>query len=181
MNALDAHAPLPEVLETGATRMRCLSEAVGGLRRTGYAHHIERLMLFGNLVLLTGTEPTAARDWFHGAFIDGYDWVMAPNVLGMATWADGGRMMTKPYAASGRYVDRMSDHCAQCVYQPGTRTGDAACPFTTLYWDFLARNRERLAGNHRMGMMLRNLDRIDVDEQAEISARAGRLRRHFDA
>jgi deoxyribodipyrimidine photolyase-related protein len=181
MNALDAHAPLPDVLETGVTRMRCLSQAVGGLRRTGYAHHIERLMLFGNLVLLAGTEPVAARDWFHRAFIDGYDWVMAPNVLGMATWADGGQMMTKPYAASGRYVDRMSDHCKDCVYEPGARTGAAACPFTTLYWDFLARNRERLEGNHRMTMMLRNLDRIDTDEQSEISARAGRLRRHFDA
>ncbi len=181
MNALDAHAPLPEVLETGRTRMHCLSEAVGGLRRSGYAHHIERLMLFGNLVLLTGTEPAAARDWFHRAFIDGYDWVMAPNVLGMATWADGGRMMTKPYAASGRYVDRMSDLCGSCVYEPGARTGDAACPFTTLYWDFLARNRDRLAGNHRMGMMLRNLDRIDAEEQAEISTRADRLRHNFDA
>ena len=181
MNALDAHAPLPDVLETGTTRMRCLSQAVGGLRRTGYAHHIERLMLFGNLVLLTGTEPAAARDWFHRTFIDGYDWVMAPNVLGMATWADGGRMMTKPYAASGRYVDRMSDHCANCVYEPGARTGDAACPFTTLYWDFLARNRERLKDNHRMTMMLRNLDRIEPRELTEISARAGRLRRDFDA
>ena len=181
MNALNAHAPLPDVLETGVTRMRCLSQAVGGLRRTGYAHHIERLMLFGNLVLLAGTEPAAARDWFHRAFIDGYDWVMAPNVLGMATWADGGRMMTKPYAASGRYVNRMSDHCTHCVYEPGTRVGAEACPFTTLYWDFLARNRERLQGNHRMGMMLRNLDRIDAEERAEISSRASRLRRHFDA
>ena len=181
MNALDAHSPLPDVLETGATRMRCLSEAVGGLRRSGYAHHIERLMLFGNLVLLTGTQPAAAQDWFHRAFIDGYDWVMAPNVLGMATWADGGRMMTKPYAASGRYVDRMSDHCGHCVYEPGARTGDDACPFTTLYWDFLARNRERLQGNHRMAMMLRNLDRIAPAEQAEIAARASRLIRNFDA
>jgi deoxyribodipyrimidine photolyase-related protein len=181
MNALDAHAPLPGVLETGATRMRCMSQAVGGLRRTGYAHHIERLMLFGNLLLLTGTEPAAARDWFHRAFIDGYDWVMAPNVLAMATWADGGQMMTKPYAASGRYVDRMSDHCAHCRYQPKARTGDDACPLTTLDWDFLARNRERLEGNHRMKMMLHNLDRIDPNEQAVISARAGRLRRNFDA
>ena len=130
---------------------------------------------------LPGPEPGVARDWFHRAFIDGYDWVMAPNVLGMATWADGGRMMTKPYAASGRYVDRMSDHCAHCVYEPRARKGEDACPFTTLYWDFLARNRERLEGNHRMGMMLRNLDRIDAKEQAEISSRAGRLRRTFDA
>jgi deoxyribodipyrimidine photolyase-related protein len=181
MNALDAHAPLPEVLLTGETRMRCLSEAVGGLRKTAYAHHIERLMLFGNLVLLCGTDPGRARDWFHRAFIDGYDWVMAPNVLGMATWADGGRMMTKPYAASGRYIDRMSDHCGRCTYRPGRRTGEDACPFTTLYWDFLARNRPRLAGNHRMAMMLRNLDRIEAPELAEISRRARRLRTNFDA
>ncbi len=181
MNALDARGPLPAVLEDGDTEMRCLSEAVGGLRRTAYAHHIERLMLFGNLVLLCETEPSHALDWYHRAFIDGYDWVMAPNVLGMATWADGGRMMTKPYAASGRYVDRMSDHCGRCVYDPGTRTGDRACPFTTLYWDFLARHRRRFAGNPRMRMMLRNLDRIDAPQLAEISQRAGRLRANFDA
>ncbi len=181
MNALDAHAALPEVLITGETRMRCLSEAVGGLRQTAYAHHIERLMLFGNLVLLCGTEPSLALDWFHRAFIDGYDWVMAPNVLGMATWSDGGRMMTKPYAAGGRYVDRMSDHCGRCVYRPGRRTGDDACPFTTLYWDFLARNRQRLAGNHRMAIVLRNLDRIEAPELAQITQRGRRLRTSFDA
>ncbi len=181
MNALRAQAPLPTVLEDGETEMRCLSEAVGGLRRTAYAHHIERLMLFGNLVLLCGTEPAQALDWYHRAFIDGYDWVMAPNVLGMATWADGGRMMTKPYAASGRYVDRMSDHCGACAYEPGARTGARACPFTTLYWDFLARHRQRFAGNPRMRMMLRNLDRIDASQLAEISQRSRRLRAHFDA
>ena len=158
MNALDAHAPLPAVLETGETSMACLADAVGGLRCTAYAHHIERLMLFGNLVLLCGTEPAAALDWFHRAFIDGYDWVMAPNVLGMATWADGGAMMTKPYAASGRYVDRMSTYCAGCRYDPGTRVGDEACPFTTLYWDFLSRNRRVLGANRRMGPVLGNLE-----------------------
>ena len=119
MNALGADAPLPAVLETGETEMACLADAVGGLRATGYAHHIERLMLFGNLVLLTGTDPGQAVDWYHRAFIDGYAWVMGPNVLGMATWADGGQMMTKPYAASGRYVNRMSDHCHGCRYDPG--------------------------------------------------------------
>jgi deoxyribodipyrimidine photolyase-related protein len=181
MNALSAQSALPAVLETGETQMRCLADAVGGLRRTAYAHHIERLMLFGNLVLLTGVHPQAARDWFHRAFIDGYDWVMAPNVLGMATWADGGEMMTKPYAASGRYIDRMSDHCRGCQYQPGVRTGDDACPFTTLYWDFLARNRERLSQTRRMQMPLKNLERIEPDELAEIRRRARSLRRNFDA
>ena len=181
MNALDAHGPLPAVLETGETSMACLADAVGGLRATAYAHHIERLMLFGNLVLLCGTEPAAALDWYHRAFIDGYDWVMAPNVLGMATWADGGEMMTKPYAASGRYVDRMSTHCGQCRYDPGTRVGDDACPFTTLYWDFLSRNRRALQANRRMGPVLGNLDRIGDAERREIGRRATALRERFDA
>ncbi|MDQ2896609.1 MAG: cryptochrome/photolyase family protein [Actinomycetota bacterium] len=180
-NALEAHAPLPAVLETGETNMACLHDAVGGLRRTAYSHHIERLMLYGNLVLLCGTEPDAALDWYHRAFIDGYDWVMAPNVLGMATWADGGRMMTKPYAASGRYINRMSDYCASCAYRPDQRIGEQACPFTTMYWDFLARHQQRLAGNHRMAMPLRNLERIDENELAEIRQRAQALRSNFDA
>jgi deoxyribodipyrimidine photolyase-related protein len=181
MNALRAHGPLPAVLETGETEMACLADAVRGLRETAYAHHIERLMLFGNLVLLCGTEPRAALDWYHRAFIDGYDWVMAPNVLGMATWADGGEMMTKPYAASGRYVDRMSTYCRDCRYSPRARVGEDACPFTTLYWDFLARHRETLEANRRMGPVLGNLDRLGEDERQEIRARAGDLRAHFDA
>ena len=181
MNALGADRPLPAVLETGETEMACLSDAVGGLRRTGYAHHIERLMLFGNLVLLTGTDPALALDWYHRAFIDGYAWVMAPNVLGMATWADGGQMMTKPYAASGRYVNRMSDHCRGCRYDPGARVGEDACPFTTLYWDFLSRHRRTLQANRRMGPVLGNLDRIPDEERREIRARAQGLRARFDA
>jgi deoxyribodipyrimidine photolyase-related protein len=181
MNALRAHGDLPAVLETGETEMHCLADAVGGLRRTAYAHHIERLMLFGNLMLLTGVRPAIALDWFHRAFIDGYEWVMAPNVLGMATWADGGAMMTKPYAAGGRYVNRMSDHCGGCRYDPGRRTGDDACPFTTLYWEFLDRNRDRLADNRRMRLPLRNLERIDDAELEEIRRRGRALRRHFDA
>jgi deoxyribodipyrimidine photolyase-related protein len=181
MNALRAQAPLPEVLWGGPTEMRCVGDAVGGLRETAYAHHIERLMLFGNLVLLLGVHPRAALDWFHHAFIDGYEWVMAPNVLGMATFADGGRMMTKPYAAGGRYVQRMSDHCGGCRYRPDRRTGDDACPFSTLYWDFLDRNRERLGGNHRMRIAYRNLDAIDRGELDEIRRRGRALRREFRA
>jgi deoxyribodipyrimidine photolyase-related protein len=180
-NALDAAGRLPALLEGAPTQMRCLDRAVSGLRETAYAHHIERLMLFGNLMLLAGTHPQIARDWYHRAFIDGYDWVMAPNVVGMATWADGGRMMTKPYAATGRYVNRMSDHCGRCAYRPGNRIGEAACPFTTLYWDFLARHRRRLASNRRMAMVLRNLDRIDADELDQIRRRAEALRAEFTA
>ena len=180
MNALRSRGSLPGALEDGQTDMQCLADAVGGLRRTAYAHHIERLMLFGNLMLLAGVDPSLARDWFHRAFIDGYDWVMAPNVLGMATWADGGAMMTKPYAASGRYVERMSDHCRRCRYEPGTRTGERACPFTTLYWDFLDRNRDQLASSRRMQLPLRNLERIDASELEQIRRRGRALRRRFD-
>jgi deoxyribodipyrimidine photolyase-related protein len=178
-NALDARRPVPQsiaALDPEATDMACLKDVLTGVRDTAYAHHIERLMVLGNLMLLLGVEPKAATDWFHGAFIDGYEWVMAPNVAGMALWADGGRMMSKPYAASGRYIDRMSDHCRGCRYSPAERTGEDACPFTTLYWDFLARNREKLAGNHRMNFQLRNLDRIDAGELATVKQRAGRLR-----
>jgi deoxyribodipyrimidine photolyase-related protein len=178
-NALDARRPVPQsiaALDPEATDMACLKDVLTGIRDTAYAHHIERLMVLGNLMLLLGVEPKAATDWFHGAFIDGYEWVMAPNVAGMALWADGGRMMSKPYAASGRYIDRMSDHCRGCRYSPAERTGEDACPFTTLYWDFLARNREKLAGNHRMNFQLRNLDRIHAGELATVKQRAGRLR-----
>jgi deoxyribodipyrimidine photolyase-related protein len=156
--------------------MRCVADAVAGLKRTAYAHHIVRLMVFGNLSLLLGVRPDRVYDWFHHSFIDGYPWVMAPNALGMAAYADGGAMMTKPYAASGRYIDRMSDHCGGCRYDPTRRTGDDACPFTTLYWDFLDRNRGSLAGNRRMRMPYRNLERIDAAELDEIRERARVLR-----
>ncbi|MBV9048861.1 MAG: hypothetical protein JOY58_11365 [Solirubrobacterales bacterium] len=180
-NALGARSALPEVFRGGPTRMRCLDDALAGVERTAYAHHIVRLMLFGNLMLLLGVRPQEASDWFQRSFIDGYEWVMAPNVIGMATWADGGTMMTKPYAASGRYVDRMSDYCRRCTYDPGKRTGEDACPFTTLYWDFLDRHRKRLAGNRRMKMPYRNLERIDLRELSEIRRRASALRRDFEA
>jgi deoxyribodipyrimidine photolyase-related protein len=181
MNALGARTALPDAFWTGETEMRCLADVAAKVRDTGYAHHIERLMVAGNLMLLLGVRPAEAYEWFHHSFVDGYEWVMAPNVLGMATWADGGRMMTKPYAASGRYVNRMSDHCGTCRYDPGARTGDDACPLTTLYWDFLDRNRERLRDNRRMAMPYRNLDRIDRGELGDIRSRALGLRRSFAA
>jgi deoxyribodipyrimidine photolyase-related protein len=176
MNALRARADLPAAFADGDTDMRCVADAVAGLKRTAYAHHIVRLMVFGNLSLLLGVRPDRVYDWFHHSFIDGYPWVMAPNALGMAAYADGGAMMTKPYAASGRYIDRMSDHCGGCRYDPTRRTGDDACPFTTLYWDFLDRNRGSLAGNRRMRMPYRNLERIDAAELDEIRERARVLR-----
>ncbi|MFN8124423.1 MAG: cryptochrome/photolyase family protein [Thermoleophilia bacterium] len=181
MNALGADAPLPDLFRGGPTRMRCMADAVGGLGATGYAHHIERLMLFGNLMLLLGVRPSEALEWFTVSFVDGHEWVMAPNVLGMALHADGGRMMTKPYPASGAYVKRMSDHCRGCAYDPATRGGPRACPFTALYWDFLDRHRERWNANPRMRPMLRNLDRLDPAELAAARGRAAELRAAFDA
>ena len=181
MNALRARTRLPGAFWTAQTEMRCLADVAGKVRETAYAHHIERLMVAGNLMLLLGVRPSEAYAWFHRSFVDGYEWVMAPNVLGMATWADGGRMMTKPYAASGRYIDRMSDHCRECRYSAGERTGQDACPLTTLYWDFLDRNRGALAGNRRMAMPYRNLDRLDPSELDEIRSRALGLRRRFAA
>ncbi|MFN8112725.1 MAG: cryptochrome/photolyase family protein [Solirubrobacterales bacterium] len=180
-NALRAKRPLPDLLWTGDTEMRCVADAVTGLRETAYAHHIERLMLFGNLMLLLGCDPHACLDWFRDSFIDGNEWVMDANVLGMATYADGGGVMTKPYAATGRYIDRMSDHCGECRYDPKQRTGEEACPYSTLYWDFLDRNRERLADNHRMRMAYRNLERFDEEELDEIRSRARSLRRRAGA
>lgn len=181
MNALDARARLPRLFWTGETDMRCLRDAVGGLMATGYAHHIERLMLFGNLMLTAGVRPREALRWFTVTHVDGHDWVMAPNVLGMALWADGGRMMTKPYAATGRYVQRMSDHCTGCRYDPAARTGPGACPFTTLYWDFLARNREPLARSGRMALALRNLRGLEPRELAAVRTHAESLRADFTA
>jgi deoxyribodipyrimidine photolyase-related protein len=178
-NALGAHLPVPEAvanLDPEATDMACLKDVLAGVRDTAYAHHIERLMVLGNLMLLLGVEPEAATDWFHAAFIDGYEWVMAANVAGMALWADGGKMMSKPYAASGRYIDRMSDHCRDCRYSLNDRTSEDACPFTALYWDFLERNRESLSKNRRMWMPMKNLDRIDPDEIRLIRERAERIR-----
>ena len=180
MNALRADREVPHAFWGGPTDMRCLADVTTKLGATGYAHHIERLMVAGNLGLLLGIEPHRLYDWFHRGFVDGYEWVMAPNVLGMATWADGGVMMSKPYAASGRHVDRMSDHCGECRYEPGKRSGEDACPLTTLYWDFLDRNRDRLRSNPRMTMPYRNLDRIPSGELDEIRSGARRLRRDFD-
>ena len=174
-------SPLPELFWGGQTDMSCMEDAVGGLEQAAYAHHIQRLMLFGNLMMLIGADPREAFDWFHESFIDGYEWVMAANVYAMGLFADGGRMFTKPYAAGGRYVDRMSDYCGDCRYYPTKRTGEDACPFSFLYWDFLDRHSESLRGNRRLNMPYRNLDRMDPADMREIRRRGQALRERFDA
>lgn len=175
-NALDAHGDLPPAFWDGDTDLRCVASTVRDLLERGWVHHIPRLMILGNYGLLRGTDPHVLAEWFHGMFVDGYDWVMQPNVVGMSQWADGGVMATKPYAASASYINKMTTYCGGCVYNPRTRTDHDSCPFNALYWDFMSRNRQRLAGNHRMAMPLRTLDRFDEGERRRIRERARGLR-----
>ena len=143
------------------------------LREHGWVHHIPRLMVLGNYAMQRGWRPAQVTDWFHRSFVDGYDWVMVPNVVGMSQYADGGVMATKPYAGGGAYIDRMSDYCGGCRYDPKVRVGENACPFTAGYWAFLDRNRDALAGNPRMAQPLRGLDRLeDLDAVRRAGARA---------
>lgn len=165
-NALNATEPLPLVFSGQAdTQMRCVSDTLASVHAHGYAHHIQRLMVLANLSTLAGVNPQAFTEWMHGAFIDAYDWVMVPNVIGMGTFADGGEIATKPYVSSGAYIDRMSrDYCKPCRYDRSQRAGEDACPFTTLYWEFLDRNRDTLSKNHRLAQPYANLSRIsDID------------------
>lgn len=163
-NALRHDRPLPEFYWTGETNMLCLHQAITSTRDLAYAHHIERLMVLGNFALLAGVDPEAISNWFLVVYADAYEWVELPNVVGMSQFADGGRLGSKPYVSSGAYIDRMSDYCANCHYDVKQKTGDDACPFNALYWDFLARHERRLRGNQRMSPIYRNWDRM-ADEQ----------------
>ncbi|GAA2518801.1 deoxyribodipyrimidine photo-lyase [Winogradskya humida] len=170
-NKLGATTPLPKwfaELDADAVEARCLSDVLAGVRDRGWVHHIPRLMVLGNYAMQRGWRPGAMADWFHRAFVDGYEWVMTANVVGMSQYADGGRMSTKPYAGGGSYVNRMSDYCGGCRYDPKVRVGEKACPFTAGYWAFLERNEAALSGNHRMGQPLRGLHRLtDLDALVE--------------
>ena len=170
-NELRASGPLPKwfaELDADAVEARCLSDVLAGVRDRGWVHHIPRLMVLGNYAMQRGWRPGALADWFHRAFVDGYEWVMTANVVGMSQYADAGRMSTKPYAAGGAYLNRMSDYCGGCRYDPKVRVGDDACPYTAGYWAFLARHEERLAGNHRMRRPVQGLHRLtDLDALVE--------------
>jgi len=179
LNALDAQQPMPAFMWDGDTDMNCVRHAVGQLVEHAYAHHIQRLMVLGLFAMLLGVRPYDVHRWHLSMYIDAVDWVSLPNVLGMSQYADGGVVGSKPYCASGNYINRMSDYCAGCRFRPGKAAGDDACPFSTLYWDFLARNRSALEGNHRMGFQFKNLDRKDAGELRAIRARAGRLKTEF--
>ena len=174
-NALAASRPLPAFYWTGDTPMRCVAEVVGQTRAHAYAHHIQRLMVTGNLALLAGFRPIEVEAWYLAVFADAFEWVELPNTHGMALYADGGLLASKPYAASGAYIDRMSDYCGKCRYDPKAKSGPDACPFNPLYWNFLIENRSRLGGNPRLAMPYRNLDAMSAERRAEIAGDAGRI------
>lgn len=178
-NALNATAPLPEFYWTGATDMNCLRQAIRQTIAYGYAHHIQRLMVTGLFSLLLGVDPQAVHQWYLAVYVDAVEWVELPNSLGMSQFADGGVMASKPYAATGKYIQRMSNYCDGCQFNPAQATGDNACPFTTLYWDFLQRHKPLLVSNPRMSLQVTNLERKSATELTSIRKQATALRESF--
>lgn len=172
MNALSATRPLPALYWGGPTRMACMAEVVAQTRDHAYSHHIQRLMVTGNFALLAGLDVKEVQDWYLAVYSDAYEWVEMPNTLGMALFGDGGIVASKPYAASGKYIQRMSNFCKTCHYSPDDVTGSGACPFNALYWDFLARHRARLESNQRLPYVYANWDRFDEAKQQAIRNRA---------
>jgi deoxyribodipyrimidine photolyase-related protein len=172
LNALAAYRRLPSFYWTGQTKMRCMREAIGATIEHAYAHHIQRLMVTGNFALLAGLDPDAVDEWYLAVYADADEWVEMPNTRGMALFADGGIVGSKPYAASGAYINKMSDYCAGCAYDVKDAVGDRACPFNALYWDFIARHAERFAGNQRMAMPLMGLKKMAPAKVAALRTRA---------
>lgn len=176
LNALQATEDLPDWYWTGRTDMACLRDAITLTLQHGYAHHIQRLMVTGLYALLLGVQPAQVHGWYLAVYVDAVEWVELPNTLGMSQYADGGLMASKPYAATGKYIQRMSPCCKGCRYDPAERTGDDACPFTTLYWDFLMRHEDTLASNQRMALQVKNLARLDGAERQAVRDRAAAIR-----
>ena len=176
-NALGATEELPAFYWTGETDMACLRDAITQTLEYGYAHHIQRLMVTGLFALLLGVRPQRVHEWYLSVYVDAIEWVELPNTLGMSQYGDGGLMGSKPYVASGKYIQRMGGGCSGCRYDPSQRTGDQACPFTTLYWDFLMRHEQMLAKNARMALQVKNATRISPSEREAITQRADAIRR----
>jgi deoxyribodipyrimidine photolyase-related protein len=164
--------PLPEFYWTGDTDMTCLRDAITQTKTHAYAHHIQRLMVTGNFAMLAGIDPYALHEWYLSVYADAYEWVELPNTIGMSQFVDGGLLASKPYAASGAYINRMSNYCGSCRYEVKQRTGPDACPFNALYWDFLSRHREKIGGNPRIGQMIHTYDTFSNEERARIAASA---------
>ena len=168
VNGLEAERPLPSFFYDGKTDLNCLHETLKEVLKGGFNHHIQRLMILGNFLLLAGVKPREALRWFNEMYIDAHDWVMAANLLGMALHADGGFMATKPYAAGGAYIHKMSNYCEGCAYSPDIKSGAGACPFNLLYWNFYEIHRERFANNPRTAMMVRSWMKRSAEERAAI-------------
>ena len=179
LNFLSATHDLPAFFWNGNTDMHCLSQSIDQTQKYAYAHHIQRLMVIGNFALLTGLSPEQVNEWYLIVYADAYEWVELPNVSGMVLYADGGIMASKPYAAGGSYIDRMSDYCRSCRYKVKLKTGDDACPFNYLYWYFLDKNSELLANNPRMGMMYRTWAKMSDDRKYEIRNSANKFLRNM--
>ena len=171
-NALEATRSLPAFYWTGNTDMHCLSQAIGQTITHSYAHHIQRLMITGNFALLAGLDPKQVHLWYLAVYADAYEWVELPNSLGMSQFADGGMLASKPYAASGAYINRMSDYCTNCRYDVKQRIGPKACPFNALYWEFIARNEGKLRNNPRMAMPYKNWERMTEADKVKLRAHA---------
>jgi deoxyribodipyrimidine photolyase-related protein len=180
-NALGASAPLPAFYWTGETGMACLADALGQTLEHGYAHHIQRLMVTGLFAQLLGVEPRQVHEWYLAVYVDAVEWVELPNVLGMSQHADGGLMASKPYVATGKYIARMGNYCGGCRYDPAASTGARSCPFTTLYWDFLDRHETRFREHPRLGLQVRNLDRLGESARMAIRERAKEIRARLAA
>ncbi|HIC81608.1 MAG TPA: cryptochrome/photolyase family protein [Kiloniellaceae bacterium] len=166
-NFFAADRPLPDFYWTAETDMACLKAAVTQTREEAYAHHIQRLMVTGNFAMLAGVDPRQVHEWYLAVYADAYEWVELPNTLGMSQFADGGLLGSKPYAASGNYINKMSDHCAHCRYDVKQKTGDNACPFNPLYWDFLVRNEDKLRGNPRLAQVYRTWERMGDGKKSD--------------
>jgi deoxyribodipyrimidine photolyase-related protein len=179
MNALKAMLPLPDFYWTADTEMYCLHQVIKQTLRYGYAHHIQRLMVTGLFALLLGVRPQEVHKWYLAVYVDAVEWVELPNTLGMSQYADGGIMASKPYVATGKYIQRMSNYCSNCPYKPAETLGRNACPFTTLYWDFLARHQDFLKKNARMGLQLQNLKRLSKEKKKALRIHAEKLKKYF--
>jgi len=168
-NFFEADRSLPAFYWTGMTKLNCMRQCVIETKENAYAHHIQRLMVLGNFALIAGLSPDEVNEWILIVYADAYEWVKLPNVSGMILFADGGYLVSKPYAAGGSYINKMSNYCKGGSYKVSVKNGPEACPFNYLYWDFLARNREKLASNHRIGMMYRTYDRMDEANKVAIA------------
>ena len=178
-NYLNANRKLPDFFWTGNTQMNCMKQCIDETKNNAYAHHIQRLMVLGNFALIAGLDPVEVNEWYLIVYADAYQWVELPNVSGMALFADGGIVGSKPYASSGAYINKMSDYCKQCSYEVKTKNGRNACPFNYLYWDFIIRNQKKLNTNPRMAMIYNTLSKMDKSKVHEIQDDSNNFLNHL--